>query len=55
MIYYAFSDYLKQRYGEKVYKLPIGLPLTCPNRDGRISYGAAGWRRAPGMRGRWNQ
>lgn len=33
-IYYAFSDYLKQRYGEKVYKLPIGLPLTCPNRDG---------------------
>lgn len=25
MIYYAFSDYLKQRYGEKVYKLPIGL------------------------------
>lgn len=34
MIYYAFSDYLKQRYGEKVYKLPIGLPLTCPNRDG---------------------
>ena len=32
--YYAFSDYLKQRYGEKVYKLPIGLPLTCPNRDG---------------------
>lgn len=34
MIYYAFSDYLKQRYGEKVYKLPIGLTLTCPNRDG---------------------
>ena len=34
MIYYAFSDYLKQRYSEKVYKLPIGLPLTCPNRDG---------------------
>ena len=32
--YYAFSDYLKERYGEKVYKLPIGLPLTCPNRDG---------------------
>ena len=33
-IYKAFSDYLKDRYGEKVYKLPIGLPLTCPNRDG---------------------
>lgn len=33
-IYNAFSDYLKQRYGEKVYKLPIALPVTCPNRDG---------------------
>ncbi len=34
MIYHVYSDYLKKRYGEKVYKLPIGLPLTCPNRDG---------------------
>lgn len=34
MIYNVYSDYLKKRYGEKVYKLPIGLPLTCPNRDG---------------------
>ncbi len=29
-IYRAFSDYLKDRYGEKVYKLPIALPVTCP-------------------------
>ncbi|BBB92616.1 coproporphyrinogen III oxidase [Methylomusa anaerophila] len=29
-----YSEYLKQRYGEKVYKLPISLPVTCPNRDG---------------------
>lgn len=34
MRYKAYSDYLKQRYGEKVYKLPISLPVTCPNRDG---------------------
>ena len=34
MIYNAYSDDLKKRYGEKVYKLPVGLPLTCPNRDG---------------------
>ena len=27
MIYYAFSDYLKQRYGEKVYKLTINLAV----------------------------
>ncbi len=34
MKYYAYSDYLKQKYGEKVYKLPINLPVSCPNRDG---------------------
>lgn len=32
--YYKYSDYLKQKYGTKVYKLPINLPLTCPNRIG---------------------
>ncbi len=31
-IYYAYSDYLKKRYGEKVYKLPVNLPAGCPNR-----------------------
>lgn len=30
--YYKYSDYLKEKYGEKVYKLPINLPITCPNR-----------------------
>lgn len=34
MLYNAYSDHLKARYGEKVYKLPVGLPVTCPNRDG---------------------
>ncbi|WP_110952845.1 TIGR01212 family radical SAM protein [Anaerosinus massiliensis] len=34
MLYNVYSDYLKERYGEKVYKLPVGLPVTCPNRDG---------------------
>lgn len=34
MRYNVYSDYLKQRYGKKVYKLPISLPVTCPNRDG---------------------
>lgn len=32
--YYAYSQYLKNIYGEKVYKLPVNLPGTCPNRDG---------------------
>ena len=38
-MYNVYSDYLKRKYGEKVYKLPVNLPLTCPNRDGRISTG----------------
>lgn len=31
-IYNKYSDYLKAKYGEKVYKLPVNLPITCPNR-----------------------
>ena len=39
-IYYKYSDYLKNKYGEKVYKLPISLQkITCPNRDGTVGYG----------------
>lgn len=30
--YYAYSDYLKEKYGEKVYKLPVNIPVGCPNR-----------------------
>ncbi|MDF2524398.1 MAG: family radical protein [Clostridiales bacterium] len=37
MLYYKFSEFLKSKYGEKVYKLPVNLPVTCPNRDGRVS------------------
>lgn len=32
LVYNKFSDYLKIKYGEKVYKLPVNLPITCPNR-----------------------
>ena len=31
-LYKKYSNYLKEKYGEKIYKLPINLPLTCPNR-----------------------
>lgn len=31
-LYYKYSDYLKDVYGCKVYKLPVNLPITCPNR-----------------------
>ena len=32
--YRVYSEHLKEKFGEKVYKLPINLPGTCPNRDG---------------------
>jgi len=38
-LFYPYSEYLKNKYGEKVYKLPINLPGTCPNRDGRLGTG----------------
>ena len=31
-LYRKYSEYLQKKYGEKVYKLPINLPITCPNR-----------------------
>lgn len=31
--YRSFSSYLKEKYGEKVYKLPVNLPISCPNRE----------------------
>lgn len=38
-LYNEYSEYLKFKYGEKVYKLPINIPCTCPNRDGTLGYG----------------
>ncbi|MDH8678889.1 TIGR01212 family radical SAM protein [Fusibacter bizertensis] len=39
MNYRKYSEALKDKYGEKVYKIPINLPISCPNRDGRIGTG----------------
>lgn len=38
-VYNVYSEFLKDKYGQKVYKLPINLPLTCPNRDGYLGRG----------------
>lgn len=38
-VYRSYSEFLKEKFGEKVYKIPINLALTCPNRDGNLSYG----------------
>ena len=37
--YNVYSQYLKGKYGEKVYKLPIFTVNTCPNRDGTLGTG----------------
>ena len=37
--YLAFSDYLKGRFGCKVYKISIDAGFTCPNRDGSLGEG----------------
>ncbi len=37
--YYPYSEYLQNKYGERVYKLPVNLPITCPNRDGCVGVG----------------
>lgn len=37
--YRQYSDHLLQKFGQKVYKLPVNLPGTCPNRDGSAGKG----------------
>lgn len=39
-LYYPYSAYLKNKYGKKTYKLPVNLPVSCPNRDGNLGTGA---------------
>lgn len=39
MEYISLSDYLKEKYGTKVYKLSLTSGCTCPNRDGTVSTG----------------
>ncbi len=36
MYYYSLNEYLKQTFGEKVYKLALDGGMTCPNRDGTL-------------------
>lgn len=34
--YYSLDYYLKQTFGEKVYKIALDGGMTCPNRDGKL-------------------
>lgn len=38
-LYRDYAQYLKEKYKEKVYKLPVNIAGTCPNRDGTIGSG----------------
>ena len=35
--YYPYGDYLREIFGQKVYKLSVDAGFSCPNRDGAIS------------------
>jgi len=37
--YNTLNEWLKEKFGEKVYKISIDAGFTCPNRDGKISNG----------------
>jgi radical SAM protein (TIGR01212 family) len=37
--FFPFSEYLKERFPYKVYKIPLHAGFTCPNRDGRAGVG----------------
>lgn len=39
MRYRSYNEYLKQKYGCKVYKLSLSISNTCPNRDGKCGTG----------------
>jgi len=37
--YNIYSEYLKNKYNTKVYKIPVNIIATCPNRDGTVGIG----------------
>ena len=39
MDYISLNKYLRDTFGEKVYKIALDGGFTCPNRDGKIGYG----------------
>lgn len=38
-MYYKLSEYLKERFGQKVWKVPVDAGFSCPNRDGHKGTG----------------
>lgn len=51
--YYAFSAYLKERFGCRVYRVAVDAGFTCPNRDGRVGTGGCVYCDARGSGARY--
>ena len=39
MYYYSFSQYCKDTFGRRLYRVPVDAGFTCPNRDGKAAVG----------------
>lgn len=37
--YYTWNNYLREQFGEKVFKVPLDAGFDCPNRDGKVAFG----------------
>ncbi|GAE34215.1 Fe-S oxidoreductase [Halalkalibacter akibai JCM 9157] len=37
--YYSWNYYLREYFGEKVFKVPLDAGFDCPNRDGQVAHG----------------
>ena len=37
--YHTYNYYLRHRFGQKVFKVPLNVDLGCPNRDGTKGIG----------------
>ena len=49
--YYSFDSFLKNYFGEKIYKVSLDGGFTCPNRDGTLGTGGLSFavRAVPGI------
>jgi len=49
----SYNDYLKEKFGQKVYKISLDAGFDCPNRDGTLAIGGCTYcdegSRAPGV------
>ncbi len=50
--YRAFSSYLRERFGEKVYRISLDAGFTCPNRDGTLGQNGCAYCSPTGS---WNK